>query len=69
MKIVQSIDYVAVGPPLVVAIGALALLVLDLLLPRPYRWLLGWIPIAVVLIGILSLVPLKAVSRSRRGSP
>ena len=35
MSLIQTIDWLAIAPPLVCAIGALAVLLVDLLLPRP----------------------------------
>ena len=51
---VQSVDWLAVAAPLLVAVLALLLLVLDAFLPPPRRHITGWLA-ALGLFGALGL--------------
>jgi len=58
VSVVQSIDYLAVAAPLVVALVALAVLVADTLLPPHRRHVAGWVATAGLLAAAGLLVPL-----------
>ncbi|GCD44894.1 NADH-quinone oxidoreductase subunit N [Streptomyces paromomycinus] len=62
-SLVQSVDWVAVAPPTVTAVVALAVLVADLFVPRHRKPLLGWCAIGGLALAALSLVPLVAGDR------
>lgn len=47
-SLVQSVDWLAIGPPLTVALGALLLLLADLALPSRQHWVLRWLTLAVI---------------------
>src|SRR6266511_5449672 len=55
MPIIQSIDYLAIAPPLVLAVAALAVLVLDAFLPRSPWTHLGALG-AILLAGVFAVV-------------
>ncbi|MGV9250528.1 NADH-quinone oxidoreductase subunit N [Streptomyces sp. NPDC003697] len=57
-SVIQSVDWVAVAPPLITAVAALAVLVADLFLPEPRKPLLGWVSIAGLAASALALLPL-----------
>ncbi|WUQ01767.1 NADH-quinone oxidoreductase subunit N [Streptomyces sp. NBC_00247] len=63
-SLVQSIDWLAVAPPLVVAVLALAVLVADLFLAERHKPLLGWATVAGLVVALASLVPLLGDHRS-----
>lgn len=46
MPVIQSIDYAAIAPPVVVALSALGVLVTDAFLPPGWRWLGGYAALA-----------------------
>jgi NADH-quinone oxidoreductase subunit N len=56
--VIQSIDYAAIAPPLVVAVVALAVLVVDLFVPPRLKAVTGWISLAGLLVAVLLVVPL-----------
>ncbi|MFW6691381.1 NADH-quinone oxidoreductase subunit N [Streptomyces sp. MAR4 CNX-425] len=57
-SVVQSVDWLAVAPPTVVAVAAVALLVADLFVPERAKHLLGWGAIAALAVALLALLPL-----------
>ena len=60
----QAIDYAAIGAPLLMALAALAVLVLDLLLPPGRRGGLGGVSLAACLGGLALVVPLIGQRRA-----
>ncbi|WP_431679165.1 NADH-quinone oxidoreductase subunit N [Kitasatospora sp. KL5] len=56
--LIQSVDWVAVAPPLVAALAALAVLVADLFLPAGRKRVLGWASAAGLVLALASLLPL-----------
>ncbi|WP_099900052.1 NADH-quinone oxidoreductase subunit N [Streptomyces sp. TLI_171] len=56
--LIQSVDWVAVAPPLIAALAALAVLVTDLFLPEARKRLLGWLSAAGLLAALAVLLPL-----------
>ena len=50
MSVVQDIDYLAVAPPLVVALMAVAVLVVDTLLPAARREVTGWLALGGLVV-------------------
>jgi len=64
MNRIQSIDYVAIAPALVVALTAIAVLVLDLFVPARRKSLVGWAGIAGLAGALLALVPLGGDRRT-----
>jgi NADH-quinone oxidoreductase subunit N len=58
MSVIQSIDYVAVAPPLVVALVGLGVLVLDAFLPDRHKQVTGWISGGGLLVATVFLFPL-----------
>ncbi|MFC8717056.1 NADH-quinone oxidoreductase subunit N [Kitasatospora sp. NPDC057198] len=56
--LIQSVDWVAVAPPLIAALAALAVLVTDLFLPEARKRLLGWLSAAGLLAALAALLPL-----------
>ncbi|MEU5049736.1 NADH-quinone oxidoreductase subunit N [Streptomyces sp. NPDC021096] len=63
-SLVQSVDWLAIAPPTVTAVVALAILVADLFLPEGRKPLLGWIAMAGLVLAGLSLLPLLDGDRS-----
>jgi NADH-quinone oxidoreductase subunit N len=63
-SVVQSVDWLAVAPPTLTAVAALAVLVADLFLPEARKALLGWISVAALAAGLLTLLPLLDGDRS-----
>ncbi|MER8183876.1 NADH-quinone oxidoreductase subunit N [Kitasatospora sp. NPDC094015] len=57
-SLIQSVDWVAVAPPLVAALAALAVLLADLLLPARGRKALGWIAVGGLVLALAALLPL-----------
>jgi NADH-quinone oxidoreductase subunit N len=55
---VQSIDYLAIAPPLLVALLALLVLVGDAFLPAVHRRVTGWAAVGGLAVAIALLVPL-----------
>ncbi|OKH97330.1 NADH-quinone oxidoreductase subunit N [Streptomyces sp. CB02923] len=62
-SLVQSVDWLAVAPPTITAVVALAVLVADLFVPQERKPLLGWCAIGGLALAALSLVPLVAGDR------
>jgi NADH-quinone oxidoreductase subunit N len=60
---VQSIDYLAITPPLVISLVGLAVLVLDAFLPDRRKQLTGWLSLAGVAAAAAALVPLTDHTR------
>lgn len=58
MNLVQSIDYLAIAPPLIVALVGLTVLVLDAFLPDRLRGLTGWLAGAGLVAAAATLLPL-----------
>lgn len=56
--LIQSVDWLAIAPPVVVAVTALAVLVTDLFLPENRKPLLGWLSVAGLAAAGLMLLPL-----------
>ncbi|MGH8938337.1 MAG: NADH-quinone oxidoreductase subunit N, partial [Actinomycetes bacterium] len=63
MSKVQSIDYLAIAPALVVALAALGVLVLDTFLPAARRAVAGWVATASLVVGLVLLLPLAGETR------
>lgn len=63
-SLVQSVDWLAIAPPTVTAVVALAVLVADLFLPEERKPLLGRIAVAGLVLAGLSLLPLLGGDRS-----
>ncbi|MFE4868893.1 NADH-quinone oxidoreductase subunit N [Streptomyces sp. NPDC056682] len=61
---VQSVDWVAIAPPLITATVALVVLLADLFVPERRKPLLGWITVAGLVAALASLAPLRTGSRS-----
>ena len=61
--LVQSVDWVAVAPPTIAAVTAVAVLVADLFLPAARKQLLGLVSAAGLLLAGLALLPLRAGDR------
>ncbi|WP_436786311.1 NADH-quinone oxidoreductase subunit N [Yinghuangia sp. YIM S10712] len=64
-SLVQDIDWLAVGPPLVLAIAALAVLLADLFLAGPRKVWLAWISLAGLAASLLLLLPLRLADETR----
>ncbi|WP_229840003.1 NADH-quinone oxidoreductase subunit N [Streptomyces roseolilacinus] len=62
--LVQAVDWVAIAPPTIAAVVALAVLVADLFLPQARKALLAWAATAGLAAALLALVPLRAGDRS-----
>jgi NADH-quinone oxidoreductase subunit N len=62
--VVQSIDYAALAPALIVALTAIGVLVLDLFVPAGRKDVVGWIGIAGLLAAIGTLFPLAGDDRA-----
>src|SRR4051812_21560383 len=62
-SLVQSVDWVALAPPTITAVVALAVLVADLFVPAARKQLLGWAATAGLLLAALSLLPLLGGDR------
>ncbi|MFK8908862.1 NADH-quinone oxidoreductase subunit N [Streptomyces sp. YS-3] len=63
-SVVQSVDWLAISPPVITASAALIVLVADLFLPRERKPLLGGIAIAGLGAALLLLIPLHRSPRS-----
>ncbi|MFE6751368.1 NADH-quinone oxidoreductase subunit N [Kitasatospora purpeofusca] len=61
-SLIQSVDWVAIAPPLIAALAALAVLVTDLFLPARYKRWLGRLTAAALALAIVSLLPLTGGS-------
>ncbi|MGI5338677.1 NADH-quinone oxidoreductase subunit N [Streptomyces sp. CA-181903] len=64
VSLVQSVDWLAVAPPLIAAVAALAVLVADLFLPAERKNVLGGITVGGLLLAGLALLPLHSGTRS-----
>ncbi len=62
--LVQSVDWLAVAPPAIIAVAALVVLVADLFLPAARKPLLGGITVAALVLAGLSLLPLLSGDRA-----
>ena len=62
---VQPVDWLAIGPPLAVAVTALVVLVVDAFLPVRRRGLAPWLSLLGLLVALGLLVPLAAESGPR----
>ncbi|MBQ0828762.1 NADH-quinone oxidoreductase subunit N [Streptomyces tagetis] len=63
-SLVQSVDWLAIAPPTVVAVAALAVLVADLFLPDARKPLLGLGAVGALAAALLLLLPLVGADRS-----
>ncbi|BCM68793.1 hypothetical protein EASAB2608_04127 [Streptomyces sp. EAS-AB2608] len=63
-SLVQSVDWLAIAPPTIAAVVALAVLVADLFVPEPRKALLGWASVAGLAAATLMLLPLLDGDRS-----
>ncbi|MGC5565696.1 NADH-quinone oxidoreductase subunit N [Streptomyces sp. FR-108] len=63
-SLVQSVDWLAIAPPTVVAVVALAVLVADLFVDGRRKALLGWVSVAGLALAALALLPLLDGDRS-----
>ncbi|MEV6161130.1 NADH-quinone oxidoreductase subunit N [Streptomyces sp. NPDC052052] len=63
-SLVQSVDWLAIAPPVVVAAFALIVLVADLFLPEDRKPLLGWTAMAGLVAALALLVPLRDGNRA-----
>ncbi|MEU4352752.1 NADH-quinone oxidoreductase subunit N [Streptomyces sp. NPDC023838] len=63
-SVVQSVDWLAIAPPVITASVALIVLVADLFLPRERKPLLGGIAVAGLGAALLLLIPLHKSTRS-----
>ncbi|KOT77546.1 NADH-quinone oxidoreductase subunit N [Streptomyces rimosus subsp. pseudoverticillatus] len=62
-SLVQSVDWLAVAPPTITAVVALAVLVADLFVPEHRKPVLGWCATGGLALAALSLIPLVAGDR------
>ncbi|MEU3291913.1 NADH-quinone oxidoreductase subunit N [Streptomyces longwoodensis] len=62
--LVQSVDWLAIAPPTLAAVVALAVLVADLFLPDAKKQLLGWLSVAGLAASAALLLPLLDGDRS-----
>lgn len=56
-SLVQSVDWLAVAPPTITAVVALAVLVADLFVPEHRKPVLGWCATGGLALAALSLIP------------
>ncbi|MFF1281713.1 NADH-quinone oxidoreductase subunit N [Streptomyces sp. NPDC058299] len=63
-SVIQSVDWLAVAPPVVTAAVALVVLVADLFLPEPRKAVLGWVSVGGLAAAALLLLPLRDGDRS-----
>ncbi|MFF9622110.1 NADH-quinone oxidoreductase subunit N [Streptomyces griseosporeus] len=63
-SLVQSVDWLAIAPPTVAALVALAVLVADLFVPEERKPLLGWLSVAGLAASTVLLLPLVDGDRS-----
>ncbi|MFH8934311.1 NADH-quinone oxidoreductase subunit N [Streptomyces griseosporeus] len=63
-SLVQSVDWLAIAPPTVAAVVALAVLVADLFVPEERKPLLGWLSVAGLAASTALLIPLVDGDRS-----
>jgi NADH-quinone oxidoreductase subunit N len=62
--VIQSIDYAAIAPALVVALAAIGVLVLDLFVPAGRKDFVGWVGIAGLVGALGTLFPLAGDDRA-----
>ncbi|GAB3647505.1 NADH-quinone oxidoreductase subunit N [Streptomyces sparsus] len=62
--VIQSVDWLAIAPPALTALAALAVLVADLFLDERRKPLLGWFTVGALLLAGLLLLPLAGEDRS-----
>ncbi|MFD0414257.1 NADH-quinone oxidoreductase subunit N [Streptomyces sp. NPDC127108] len=67
-SLIQSVDWVAVAPPTIVAVVGLAVLVADLFLSERNKHLLGWVSLAGLVAAGLFLLPLTDSHRAARST-
>lgn len=63
-SVVQSVDWLAIAPPTIAAVAALAVLVADLFTGERHKALLGWASVAGLALATLALLPLRDGDRS-----
>lgn len=63
-SVVQSVDWLAIAPPTLTAVTALAVLVADLFVPAARKPVLGWVSVAGLAASALLLLPLLNGHRS-----
>lgn len=63
-SLVQSVDWLAIAPPVITASVALLVLVADLFVAERHKPLLGWGAVAGLVAALAVLVPLRAGDRS-----
>ncbi|MFI7326352.1 NADH-quinone oxidoreductase subunit N [Streptomyces rubiginosohelvolus] len=63
-SVVQSIDWLAIAPPTLTALAALAVLVADLFLPAHRKRLLGYATLTALAAALAFLIPLRSGDRS-----
>ncbi|MGW5616177.1 NADH-quinone oxidoreductase subunit N [Streptomyces sp. NPDC003877] len=63
-SLVQSVDWLAIAPPTIAAVVALAVLVADLFVAEHRKALLGWTSVAGLAVATLMLLPLLDGDRS-----
>lgn len=63
-SLVQSVDWLAIAPPVIAAVVALGVLVADLFISERRKPLLGYVSIAGLVAALAFLVPLRAGDRS-----
>ncbi|MFJ8106713.1 NADH-quinone oxidoreductase subunit N [Streptomyces sp. NPDC096132] len=63
-SLVQSVDWLAIAPPTLAAVVALAVLVADLFVPDVRKPLLGWLSVAGLAVSTALLLPLLDGDRS-----
>ncbi|MGW4911247.1 NADH-quinone oxidoreductase subunit N [Streptomyces sp. NPDC004270] len=63
-NLVQSVDWLAIAPPTLTAVVALAVLVADLFVPEARKPLLGWVSVAGLAAAAVLLLPLLDHDRS-----
>nr|BEK66482.1 NADH-quinone oxidoreductase subunit N [Kitasatospora purpeofusca] len=61
-SLIQSVDWLAIAPPLIAALAALAVLVTDLFLPARHKRWLGRLTAAGLALALVSLLPLAGGS-------
>ncbi|WP_406199687.1 NADH-quinone oxidoreductase subunit N [Kitasatospora sp. NBC_01560] len=61
-SLIQSVDWVAIAPPLIAAVAALAVLVTDLFLPERHKRWLGRLTVAGLALALAALLPLTGGS-------
>ncbi|MFF0416378.1 NADH-quinone oxidoreductase subunit N [Kitasatospora sp. NPDC004745] len=61
-SLIQSVDWVAIAPPLIAAVTAVAVLVTDLFLPERHRKWLGRLTAAGFALALIALLPLTGGS-------